>query len=186
MTYNYSGFGFQPIYFSGAVICISGLTTIGDIGFGGAIHYESEGRRIPELVSFRQTPDPVMEMEQFKSDLDVMLKAERLLKEVLGEGRYKEFLQAHQLTIPSKLYKDRYYIVREWGRIEVIQSGRILEELCIVPTTQIATQDVLALRKLMLEQNEKEFLKISNHFPRTPPDEEPSRARAWLFGRRGR
>ena len=33
------------------------------------------------------------------------MRAEKLLKEVLGEGSYMEFIQAHQITIASKLVR---------------------------------------------------------------------------------
>jgi hypothetical protein len=156
---------------------VSGGLTYPYLGVSGIIissrfdqqgYYESQQQLKPELDSFRQAPDPIKEMEQAKEQIDQILRAEKLLKEVLGEGRYKDFLITGIYTIGSKRHPDQYYIVREYGRVEIVEHGVTIDELCIVPTEAIATQDVLILRKFMLEADEELFLKTAVHYPRYP------------------
>lgn len=108
------------------------------------------------------------------------------MKEVLGEGRYLDFIKTKQLTVPSKLYKDRYYIVREYGRVEVVENGETTEELCLVSKDySLVAQDIMALKKLMLEGDEKRFLKVANHLPRHNKNQPMSDARRSLWQRMG-
>ena len=138
----------------------------------------SQGSFHADLPQMRQEPDPIAELENLYNDIGVQMRAEKLLKEVLGEGSYMEFIQAHQITIASKLYENRYYTIREFGYVQVIDNGVITEELCLVPKEgNLALQDVVALKKLMLEGEEKKFLEIANHFSKGVPSERLSSVR---------
>ncbi len=160
---------------------ISGTVTFtnasGIIIFGGNYGVQdyqgdSHGTFNMNLPQVRQAPDPIKELETLYSDIGVQMRAEKLMKEVLGDTLYNEFITTQQITIPSKLYPDRYYTIREFGFVQVIDHGQLVEELCVVPKDgAIVTQDVVALKKLMLEGDEKEFLKIANHFQKGVPAE---------------
>lgn len=160
---------------------INNFTGIGFNGFYGDVpHRPRKPRLESQMLLFREAPDPIAELEALKGEvnglveeIERMRRGEELLKEVLGEGRYKDFIRVGFVAIESKIYPKRIYIVREEGKVEVVEGGKTIETLCLVPTTTVGKQDVLALKKLLLESDERMFLKTANHFPETPA---PSRS----------
>jgi hypothetical protein len=171
--------GTQAYNFSGMVFVVSGADfRIGAYDVRG--DYQGEQTARVFIHEFRVETDPIKELELVKEDLETNLRAEKLLKEVLGEGRYKAFALTGSCGIESKKYPGRTYVIREYGRVEVIEDGRTIDELCLVPKNQaLIAQDVVALKKLMLEGNETEFLKIANHFPRAREESVSEARRSW-------
>lgn len=115
--------------------------------------------------------DPISRLETLKEELERQLTAEKLLKNVLGEEEYKTFIREGEIRVRSKKYQNRIYIIRELGKIDVIEIDNsknkiLVERLCINPRDpNFPSQDQLVAKKLGLEEAEELILKTANHFP---------------------
>lgn len=108
--------------------------------------------------------DPICRLELIKKEIDRQLSAEKLLKYILGDDRYREFIDNREIKIESKKYPGRYYIIREFGMIEVFENDTLKERLCINPTEcNFPLQDQLVAKILGLEGAEELILKTANH-----------------------
>jgi hypothetical protein len=93
-------------------------------------------------------------------------RAEDLLRDVLDEREYQQLRQRGYLDIPSPSNPQRIYrIPRFPGRISVYEGGKAERELCIQSAEPIPSADIVAMHKLMIEGDEKEYLAQANWFP---------------------
>lgn len=112
----------------------------------------------------RGVEDPISRLELIKKEIERQLSAERLLKSILGEEEYNNFLNKREISVTSKKYHNRYYLIRELGVIDVIENGVLKEKLCINPKeSNFPLQDQLVAKKLGLEGAEEWILKTANH-----------------------
>ncbi len=122
-----------------------------------------ESRIRNELREQEEGIDPIYRLEEIKKELERQLTAEKLLKHLLGEKEYRDFINKGEIEVKSKKYPNRTYIIREFGKIEVVENNMIVERLCINAGSNFPLQDELVAKKLGLEQAEELILKIANH-----------------------
>ena len=107
-------------------------------------------------------PDPITVMEEVKNYLEVMLRAEKLLLDVLGKKSYDAYKVRGFIPVKSKKFPEREYQFVPYGRVRVFEKGIRKMELCVVPRgEQMPEQDILVIKKLMLQGDEEEFLKTA-------------------------
>ena len=93
-------------------------------------------------------------------------RATLLLKEVLGEAAYEEFARKGYIEVPSRDFPGRTYLVKQWPeKVEVVEHGRTVAVLCAEPVSYVPPADLIVIHKLLIEDNEREFLKIANKIP---------------------
>jgi len=93
-------------------------------------------------------------------------KAELLLLEALGWARFKRARRLGYIEVTSQLRPNRLYRVPlKGGRVDVLDDGAIIEQLCAQPTIRLPRGDAALAKVLMLESAEAEFLDVANHFP---------------------
>ena len=110
--------------------------------------------------------DPINLLEKIKIEVERQLMAEKLLRHVLGDNEYKNFLDNGEIKVKSKIYHDRVYAIKEYGLIDVIENDNIIERLCIHPAeSDFPSQDQMVTKKLGLETIEDLILKTANHIP---------------------
>lgn len=112
----------------------------------------------------RSSSDPVERLVELQKLIQRQLKAEKLLKDVLGKEQYQRFLKDKEIIVPSKLHPHRQYVVKEFGKVDIIEKDELIEQLCLIPTIDCPSQDSLAMKKLLIEGDETLFLKTANHF----------------------
>jgi hypothetical protein len=95
-------------------------------------------------------------------------KAEELLKDHIGHQRYKEFYHIGHIELDSEKYHGRKYRVNSnaHSRIEIIEDGKVIDELCIISTVECPGGDLLLSKIVMLESAEETALQVANHFRR--------------------
>jgi hypothetical protein len=94
-------------------------------------------------------------------------RAEQLLKTILPHDQYNHLVRKGYLEVQSGMYPYRTYrIPRHRGSVEVYEMGRLVMSLCVQPTENIPDSDVVIMHKLMIEGNEREYLRRANYFDR--------------------
>lgn len=94
-------------------------------------------------------------------------KAEELLRNLLSPDQYGQLSRKGYIEVQSGMYPYRTYrIPRHRGSVEVYEMGRLVMSLCVQPTEVIPDADVVAMHKLMIEGNEREYLRRANYFDR--------------------
>ncbi len=93
-------------------------------------------------------------------------RAEILLLENLSEKQREEYkrLKSFQVIVKDKIYRIKRGRV---GNIELIDDKGIAARYCVHPSVACPDEDTMLAQKLMLENDEKELLKLANvHFQR--------------------
>jgi hypothetical protein len=94
-------------------------------------------------------------------------RAEQLLKVLLPAEQYNHLVRKGYLEVQSGMYPYRTYrIPRHRGSVEVYEMGRLVMSLCVQPTEVVPDADVVVMHKLMIEGNEREYLRRANYFDR--------------------
>ncbi len=94
-------------------------------------------------------------------------RAEQLLKILLQTEQYNQLVRKGYLEVQSGMYPYRTYrIPRHRGSVEVYEMGRLVMSLCVQPTEVVPDADVVVMHKLMIEGNEREYLRRANYFDR--------------------
>ena len=94
--------------------------------------------------------------------------AETLLRTMLSSEQYKRLAANAYLEVPSPGHAGRVYrIPRGPGQVLVVESGRVVERLCVQPTQPLPEADVILMHKLLIEADESAYLETANHFPRS-------------------
>jgi hypothetical protein len=101
--------------------------------------------------------------ERKKKEAEAHARAEDLLKQMLSAAQKKEYETAREFTVVTESGK-RYKIRHGWaGNVdEIDESGKAAARYCIHPTIGCPHPDNMLAQKLMLETDEKAFLKIAN------------------------
>jgi hypothetical protein len=97
------------------------------------------------------------------SQLDSEIRAERLLREILGAEQFHSLDTWGYLEIMSPSRPNRIYLV-PYGRelVHVLEDGKVVMTLCVQPAEWLPVGDVVLMHKLMIEANEEDYLKIAN------------------------
>jgi hypothetical protein len=94
-------------------------------------------------------------------------QAEALLREMLSEKHYQQWVNSGYLEVVSPSIAHRTYrIPSAGGLVKVYERGRIIMELCLQPVEPLPEGDVVLMHKLMIEANEQEYLQTANQFVR--------------------
>ena len=102
-------------------------------------------------------------------------RAARLLRTLLTERERRQLAADGYLEIKSPGTPERAYrIPRAPGRVRMIESGRLVCELCLQPTTPLPASDLILMHKLLIEDDEASYLATANHF--APGGFHPARA----------
>lgn len=94
-------------------------------------------------------------------------KAERLLFELIGKSEYGKFCKSGYVDVEGK--SGRIYRIEPRRQIKVFDGKDKLdvaiESLCIMtPNYYLPEADEIIWKKLLIEADEEEFLKVANHF----------------------
>jgi hypothetical protein len=93
-------------------------------------------------------------------------RAKELLCELLDENELRQLKESRYLDIASPSYAQRIYrIPLEEGMVSVYEGGAPVLRLCVQPISALPRHDVIAMHKLMIEGNEREYLALANAFP---------------------
>ncbi|MBI3965412.1 MAG: hypothetical protein HY329_07230 [Chloroflexi bacterium] len=91
--------------------------------------------------------------------------ARALLRSVLNEDEQRQLARQGFLTVRSATHTNRVYCIPRYrGLVHVYENGEFVESLCIGPVNPLPSGDVVLMHKLMIEGDEREYLRIANHF----------------------
>lgn len=97
-------------------------------------------------------------------------RAGSLLREILSDRQEQQLEQSGYLTVPSGSVEGRYYRVpARPGWVDVYESDRLAMRVCVEPLEQLPVADVVLMHKLMIEGNEKDYLRQANIVFVRPP-----------------
>lgn len=87
----------------------------------------------------------------------------KLLAEMLTEDEYSQLGRLGYLEVRSPSVPDRvYHIPKHRGSVKVYESGEGVMSLCVQPVKSVPDADVVLIHKLMIEGNEREYLRLAN------------------------
>ncbi len=90
-------------------------------------------------------------------------RAERMLRDILGEPSFQQFIRRGYLEVPSPSFPTRVYLVPErQGPVTVCEFGKPVMRLCVQCVERVPDYDAVAMHKLMIEGNEQEYLRVAN------------------------
>ena len=91
-------------------------------------------------------------------------RAERLLAEMLTDEERSQLGQQGYLEVRSPNLDGRVYrIPRVRGSVGVYEAGAAVAHLCVQPLEPVPDADVVLIHKLMIEGDEREYLRTANH-----------------------
>ena len=103
------------------------------------------------------------QLRSYRVQAEAERKAEILLKEVVGEARFAEMVRRGYLEVRSPTFPSRIYLVPErQGPVTVCEHGRPVMRLCVQTVERVPDHDTVVMHKLMIEGNEREYLRIAN------------------------
>ena len=91
-------------------------------------------------------------------------KAHSLLRQVLTEPEYRQLEEERCLTIRSPNVEERVYRIHASRDqpVDVYESDQLIARLCLQPEKRLPVSDVVLLHKLMIEGNERAYLREAN------------------------
>ncbi len=90
-------------------------------------------------------------------------RAEALLRTSVCPEQYEQLRRIGYLEIPSSLYPARRYrLPRRRRRVQVIEAGRKIGELCVVAVDPVPDADLVLTHKWMIEGDEEGYLALAN------------------------
>ena len=105
---------------------------------------------------------PVNPPARIKEQEAAVKKAEKLLKQHLNKDQLKTWKKSQYFDL--KVGNRVYQIKRGWaGNVDLLtKEGKAKIKYCIHPNTAMPIEDSLLAQKLLLENDEKQFLSIAN------------------------
>ena len=90
-------------------------------------------------------------------------RAEEALANALTDAEYQQltrrgYLEVASPSIPGRLYR----IPRAPGSVQVDEDGKTVMRLCVQPVQPLPDGYVVVLHKLMIEDHEREYLRLAN------------------------
>jgi hypothetical protein len=93
-------------------------------------------------------------------------RARLLLRELLAEDEFKQYLRDGFLKVKSPSFPGReYHIPGLAGMVRVYEHGKPAMRLCVGPTRLLPPDDVVVTHLLMIRGDEQRYLSKANTFP---------------------
>lgn len=103
-------------------------------------------------------------------DVESEERANALLREMLSEPEQQQLAQSGFITVPSCSVEGRYYRVpARPGWVDVYEADRLAMRVCVEPLEHLPTPDIVLMHKLMIEGNERDYLRQANIVYVRPP-----------------
>ena len=105
----------------------------------------------------------IIARRSYRIRADAERRAEQMLREILGEPLFQQFIRRGYLEVRSPTFPTRVYLVPErQGPVTVCEFGKPVMRLCVQCVDRVPDYDAVAMHKLMIEGNEHEYLRIAN------------------------
>lgn len=139
-----------------SLACLGGL-------FSRGLVWWSAGWGPVELGTRRFERRRAAAPHSYRTRAEAERRAERLLRDVLGPEEFALFQRRGYLTVRSPSFAHRVYLVPErQGPVTVCEFGKPVMRLCVQCVERVPDLDTVVMHKLMIEGNEREYLRIAN------------------------
>jgi hypothetical protein len=120
---------------------------------------------VPLLLVYRHKPDGAAEYKTRAEREAAAARAEELLTEMLTAEEREQLLRLGYMEVASPTIPGRVYrIPRRQDKVRVYDAGKPVALLCIGPERFVPDADVVLLHKLMIEGDEREYLRRANRW----------------------
>ena len=103
------------------------------------------------------------QLRSYRVQAEAERRAEALLREVVGDRAFDDMVRRGYLEVRSPTFPSRVYLVPErQGPVTVCENGRPVMRLCVQTVERVPDYDSVAMHKLMIEGNEREYLRVAN------------------------
>ena len=97
------------------------------------------------------------------SGVRLRARAEEALANALTDTEYQQLTRRGYLEVTSPCIPGRLYrIPRAPGSVQVDEDGKTVMHLCVQPVQPLPDGYVVVLHKLMIEDHEREYLRLAN------------------------
>jgi hypothetical protein len=104
-----------------------------------------------------------LRLRSYRVQADAEQRAEEMLRAVLGEAQFTQFVRRGYLEVRSPTFPGRVYFIPErQGPVTVCEQGRPMMRLCVQCVERVPDYDTVAMHKLMIEAHEREYLRVAN------------------------
>ena len=96
---------------------------------------------------------------------EAMERARRLLRALLSDEEYEQYVRDGYLKVKSPTIPNREYRIPSFtGMVLVLENERPTMRLCVGPTRVLPTDDVVVTHLLMIRGDEQRYLAKANEF----------------------
>lgn len=131
-----------------------------------AIWVRSRGRvprRVPMEHDVAIRLQRKAQLRSYRVQAEAERRAEVLLREVAGESAFSAMVRRGYMEVRSPTFPSRVYLVPErQGPVTVCEHGRPVMRLCVQTVERVPDYDTVVMHKLMIEGNEREYLRVAN------------------------
>jgi hypothetical protein len=123
-------------------------------------HRTRDPRRFPADPA---PPPPVSRLRSYRVRAEADRRAEQLLRDILTEPEFRHLIRRGYLAVRSPTFPTRvYHVPQHQGPVTVYEFGKPVMRLCVQCVERVPDHDTVAMHKLMIEGNEREYLRIAN------------------------
>lgn len=102
-------------------------------------------------------------LRSYRVQAEAERRAEEMLRALLGDDQFTQLTRRGYLEVRSPTFPSRVYLIPErQGPVTVCEQGRPIMRLCVQCVERVPDYDTVAMHKLMIEGNEREYLRVAN------------------------
>jgi hypothetical protein len=106
---------------------------------------------------------PAGRLRSYRVRAEAERRAEQLVRDLLNEVEFQQLIKRGYLEVRSPTFPGRVYLVPErQGPVTVCEGGKPVMRLCVQCLERVPDYDTVAMHKLMIEGNEREYLRVAN------------------------
>jgi hypothetical protein len=106
---------------------------------------------------------PPGRLRSYRVRAEAERRAEQLVRDLLEEAEFQQLIKRGYLEVRSPTFPGRVYLIPErQGPVTVCEQGKPVMRLCVQCLERVPDYDTVAMHKLMIEGNEREYLRVAN------------------------
>jgi hypothetical protein len=143
---------------------VNGATWLAALGAAAVLLWRRLARRQPPFPPDGGLPPRAIgRLGSYRVRAEAERRAEQLIRDILSEGEFQQLIKRGYLEVRSPSFPGRVYLIpARQGPVTVCEQGKPTLRLCVQCVERVPDYDTVAMHKLMIEGDEREYLRIAN------------------------